>query len=171
MLQWIVPGVAAVLALLALTLAVTLMRVRSRTELDLEAARAECALLRAQIEEIERRLSDGTGAPPRADRVEYVITQLGEDREDDRAGHAGTAVERIDGALFADIVLRETVVKAASLAHGLRRALSPEVRNRIRFEVRSEIRASRKRRRREMKLLAQQLRAEQRAEVAAEDAA
>jgi hypothetical protein len=171
MLQWIVPGVAAVLALLALALTVTLLRVRSRTEDDLESARAEAAALRTQVEAIERRLSSGTSALPPADRVEYVITHLGDDREDDRADGAGSAVERIDGALFADLVLRETVVKAAALAQGVRRALSPEVRNRIRFEVRREIRASRKRRRREMKDLAQQLRAGQRAQLAEEDAA
>ncbi len=48
-------------------------------------------------------------------------------------------------------MLRETVVKAASLAHGVRRALSPESRNRIRFEVRREVRRSRKQRRSDLR--------------------
>ena len=48
-----------------------------------------------------------------------MITDLG--REQPRRARAG-ADRPIDGAAFADIVLRETVVKAASLAHGVRRA-------------------------------------------------
>ena len=61
------------------------------------------------------------------------------------------AVERVDSALFADLVLRETVVKAASLTHGLRRALAPEVRNRIRFEMGREVKRARKQRRADLK--------------------
>ena len=48
---------------------------------------------------------------------------------------------------FADVLLREGVVQSASLLHGLRRALSPEVRNRIRFEMRREVKRARKARR------------------------
>jgi len=59
------------------------------------------------------------------------------------------------------------VVKTASLAHGLRRALAAETRNRIRFEMRREVKRARKQRRREMRDLAQQVRATQRAEDAA----
>ena len=44
-------------------------------------------------------------------------------------------------------MLRETVVKAAALAHGVRRALDPETRNRIRFEMKREVRRARKQRR------------------------
>ena len=73
--------------------------------------------------------------------TEYAITDLGRP-EEPRA-----APPTIDRALFADLVLRETVVKAASLAHGVRRALAPETRNRIRFEMRREIRRARKQRR------------------------
>ena len=39
------------------------------------------------------------------------------------------------------MVLRETVVKAASLAHGVRRGLAPATRNRIRFEMKQEVSA------------------------------
>lgn len=167
MQQWIVPAVIGALALLAVVLVVLLVLARARTTRELREARAEAASLRAQVEEIERRLAQAASRP----RVEpgYVITHLGEEapdsveRDDVRPG----AVERIDGALFADLVLRETVVKTASLAHGLRRALAPETRNRIRFEMRREVKRARKQRRRELRDLAQQVRATQRAEDAA----
>ena len=171
MQQWIVPAVIGALSLLAVVLVVLLVRGRARTTRELREARAEAVALRAQVEEIERRLAE----PPARPRVEpgYVITHLGEQERDTSESGAVTHGGRVDGALFADLVLRETVVKTASLAHGLRRALAPETRNRIRFEVRREIRAARKRRRREMKDLAQQVRANQRARLAdeGEDAA
>lgn len=71
----------------------------------------------------------------------------------------------IDGRLFADIVARETVVKAASWTHGLRRALSPQTRNRIRFEVRQETRRAGRERRAETKQALREFRARQRADV------
>lgn len=77
--------------------------------------------------------------------------------------------ERIDGRLFADLVARETTVKAAGLLHGLRVALSPQNRNRIRFEVRQEIKRSRKQRREDRKAAMRDLRARERR--ADEDAA
>jgi hypothetical protein len=168
MQQWIVPAVIGALALLAVVLVVLMVLARARTTRELREARAEAASLRAQVEEIERRLAQVASRP----RVEpgYVITHLGEEDPDsvERDGvPASAAVERIDGALFADLVLRETVVKTASLAHGLRRALAPETRNRIRFEMRREVKRARKQRRRDMKDLAQQVRATQRAEDAA----
>ena len=46
---------------------------------------------------------------------------------------------------------KETVVQTASLLHGLRRALSPETRNRIWFEMRREVKRSRKQRRAELR--------------------
>lgn len=82
----------------------------------------------------------------------YVITGLGDEPEPATRGtHQAPGSQRIDGRLFADIVARETVVKAASWGHGLRRALSPEVRNRIRFETRQQTRQSRKDRKVEMR--------------------
>ncbi|MCW2793678.1 MAG: hypothetical protein JWO76_2776 [Nocardioides sp.] len=138
------PSVLGALALLALVLAIVLMLGRARTERELRAAHAEAASLRARLDDVERRLA----APvrhrePPADPPEYVITHLGDTDEATQA--------RIEPALFADLVLRETVVRAASLAHGVRVALAPEVRNRIRFEVRREIRRARKQRRAELK--------------------
>ena len=138
----IVLAALGVLAVLAVALAVALLRTRARTRRELQAARAESAGLRAQIGEIERVLA--SRAVPATSSPEYTITDLG--------GTAPTAEPpRIDQALFADLVLRETVVKAASLAHGIRRALGAETRNRIRFEVRREVRRSRKQRRADLR--------------------
>lgn len=141
MQDWMLPAGAAALALLALAQGVALLRARSRTDRALQAARAETATLRAQLDDIERRLGRPT-ARTAAD-TEFVITHLGEDEDAAAPGEPA----RIETALFADLVLRETVVKAAALAHGVRRALDPETRNRIRFEMRREVRRARKQRR------------------------
>ena len=135
----IVAVVAGVLALVALVLAVVLVRGRSRTERQLAQAREETAALRDQLALIERRLA----RPAVTTETSYVITGLREDGDAEPAGPVAT----VEPALFADLVLRETVVKAASLAHGVRRALDPETRNRIRFEMRREVKRARKQRR------------------------
>ncbi len=147
MQQWIAPGVMAVLSLVLLVL---LVRERTRTARELRAAHAEAASLRAQVDEIERRLTVPQPVPP--PHPEYVITHLGDGRPEPTPGLTpDVATASLDRALFADLVLRETVVKAASLTHGLRRALGPETRHRIRYEVRSQTRAARKQRRRELR--------------------
>ena len=105
-------------------------------------------------------------APPVAetDTAAFVITQVGTPARGRRAARAPVPVARpIDGRLFTDIVARETVVKAAGWTHGLRRALSPETRNRIRFEVRQETRRAGRGRRAEMKQALREFRARERA--------
>ncbi|WP_457206542.1 hypothetical protein [Nocardioides sp. P5_C9_2] len=102
----------------------------------------------------------------------YVITGVGEgevDGDRDEAGHDGADVPvqgHIDRAVFADIVAREGVIKAAGLAHGLRRALSPATRNRIRFEVGREVKRSRKQRRTDLKTALRDMQARERARMA-----
>jgi hypothetical protein len=100
--------------------------------------------VRARLEALEQRLSRPE-APRTPVDAEFVITHLGTDQAQEPASPA----PGVGSALFADLVLRETVVKAASLAHGVRRALEPETRNRIRFEVRREVKRARKQRRAE----------------------
>ncbi|NYD42087.1 hypothetical protein [Nocardioides panaciterrulae] len=152
MQQWIATGVMAVLTLVLLVL---LVRERARTGRELSAAHAEAASLRAQVDEIERRLATPPApASPHRPQTEFVITHLG-DRPEPVADDAPAPLDR---ALFADLVLRESVVKAGSLAHGLRRALAPETRHRIRSEVRRQTRAARKQRRRELRDLARRRR-------------
>jgi hypothetical protein len=68
-------------------------------------------------------------------------------------------------------VLRETVVKAASFAYGVRRGLSPANRNRIWFEMRREVKRARKERKAEEREAVREWRARQRAAVQGEDAA
>jgi hypothetical protein len=61
--------------------------------------------------------------------------------------------------LVLSATLGEPLVKVAAFSHGVRRALSPESRNRIWFEMRREVRASRRRRRQLRKRLEREYRA------------
>ena len=156
-----VAAVAVGLLVLFAVLVIHAMRSRRRVAGRLDAAHAEAEALRLQIEEIQRRLDAPTTV--RAEQ-EYVITDVGGGLEA-HAPHASTAVDTVPAPLFADIVLRETVVQAASLAAGLRRALAPEVRNRIRFEMRREVKRARKQRRAELREARRDWEARQRARV------
>jgi flagellar biosynthesis/type III secretory pathway M-ring protein FliF/YscJ len=158
MQEWIVPVVLGVVAVLVLVLVVAFVRARSRTRRELLAARAEAASVRAQLDEVERRMS------AHDDHTDYVITRLG----DDEPESGPSRPVRIDGSLFADLLLRETVVKSVALAHGVRRALAPEVRNRIRFEMKREVQRARKQRRSDLKEALREFRARERADLAAD---
>lgn len=104
--------------------------------------------------------SDASRVPGRTGTdAAFVITGM-DTEATDRDAPADPA--RIEGRLFADIVARETVVKTAGLVHGLRRAASPEVRNRVRFEMRQELKHSRRRRRADLKEALRDLRRRQR---------
>jgi hypothetical protein len=146
----------AVLTLVCLVLVVALLRLRaasSRLAADLSA-------LRETVEDLPGR---GDAAPTAAATVsapvEFVITDLGREREPAEPVH-------LDAPAFADVVLKETVVKAASFAHGVRRGLAPAARNRIRFEMKQEVRRSRKQRRADLKAAQRDLRARQRGALA-----
>ena len=147
----------AVLAGCALVGLVLLQRDRSRLRGELEARHADLDHLRARVDGLA-----AARAPHRAEPVEFVITGLGVAAALDQPGVStaldqpgvSTALDqpaRIDGRLFADIVLRETVVKAAALTHGVRRALAPEVVWRVRGEVRRELKRVRRQRRADLK--------------------
>jgi len=149
-----------VLGVVSLALVVALLRLRgvaSRLSSDLEA-------LRRQVDGLEHRVAERraavTSVPP---PVEFVITDLGREEKSDEP-----PAERVDldGPAFADIVLKETVVKAASFAHGVRRGLAPATRNHIRFEMKQEVRRARKQRRADLKAARRDLHARQRAALA-----
>lgn len=133
----------AVLSLVALV-AVTRGLRRARRELaehTVHAAQADAAqlALEQRLEELTLRL---TRLEPATDHERaYVITDVGD-------AEPGVSVP---DRLVLSATVGEPLVKAVALSHGLRRALSPEARNRIRFEVRRETRRSRRQRRREMR--------------------
>ena len=99
---------------------------------------------------------------------EYVITHLGKAEAEPEP--AVEAAPTLPPGQFADVVLRETVIRSASLFHGVRRALSPENRNRIRFEMRREVKRSRKQRRADLREARRDWEARQRAAMASEAA-
>lgn len=146
------------LAVLCLALVVTCLRLRA---ISRQTAR-ELAALRERVEELAPSVPRVSAAPTAAP-VEFVITDLGREAE-----HTQPPPVRPDAAAFADIVLKETVVKAASLAHGVRRGLAPSTRNHIRFEMKQEVRRARKQRRRRVKAAQRDLHASQRASLAEE---
>lgn len=141
---------ATALALVALVLALRAGRRADRAE----------ALAASLAERIGVLESPAATVPPTVDSADsaFLIHRM------DAAEVPATPVVRdIDGRLFADIVARETVVKAASWTHGLRRALSAENRNRIRFQVRQETRRASRDRRAEAKQALREYRARERA--------
>jgi hypothetical protein len=154
MQDWMAPAVAGVLALVAVGLVAALLRARSRTERLLAESQADAALLRDQLAALDR--------PKPAPETSFVITDLGRTVPTQDGAEVEPA-PRIQPALFADLVLRESVVKAASLAHGVRRALAPETRNRIRFEMRRELKRARKQRRADTREARREWEARQRA--------
>lgn len=150
--QWTAPAWAVVALVAGVLLAVlVLVLLVAVTRRALVRVRHEADALVGRVAELEQRFAAqeaaGPGVPAAtvaADR-EYVITHLGEEPE------AAAAAPVVPAPVFADLVLRESVVQAATLAAGLRRALSPETRHRIRFEMRREVKRARKQRRADLR--------------------
>ena len=162
---WLVA--AGVVALAAVVLAVLTGRRARRAEAAVNSLASRVALLESPVTDVP---TASLGAEP----TTYVITHLDEPEEALTGQHREQLPEAlpvarpIDGRLFADIVARETVVKAASWTHGLRRALAPETRNRIRFEVRRETRRATRDRRAETRQALREFRARERRAVSGE---
>ncbi len=186
-------ALCAVLAVLVIGLAVALRRSYQRTAQEFAALERRFDALERTREaeavgptgfetggtrpeeprdEASRRVApsstnDGASAPSSTSVAgEYVITRIGNADAD-----VVEVVDPPDAKLFADIVLRETVVKAASFAHGVRRGLSPEIRNKMWFEMRREVRRARKQRRADLKAAQRDWKARQRAALDEDDAA
>lgn len=157
-------GAAALLLALLVTLVVLVLGRRRKVEAELARSRAELAALRARL--------DALAVPPSKDPVgqEFVITDLSDrpvGRPADRTAER-TVVRRteetppldITAGGFVSLAVGESLVKLVALSHGLRRAMTPENRNRIAFEMRRELRRSRKERKREIREARRYLRAE-----------
>jgi hypothetical protein len=155
---WVLAGGALALALLVLVLFAR--RAAARSNRELAAARAQARALADRLAHVEESLARVQTTS--RDSESYVITRFG---DEEPQVDAAPVVGRIDGKLFADIVARESAIKAAGLAHGLRRALAPEVRNRIRFEMKREVLRARKQRRADLKAALREFRARERADL------
>jgi len=152
-MAWLLVTVTGVLAVLVGVLA---LRVR-RLDAQVERLLASSDTPGLPIERPDDPSVSLDGPPP---VTEYVITRVGEPEPEPEA------VPTVPAPVFADLVLKETVVQTASLFHGLRRALDPETRNRIRFHMRQEVKRSRKQRRAELKEVRREWAARQRAAMA-----
>jgi hypothetical protein len=163
-MAWVLVIVTAVLAVLVLVLAlltVRLLRRVDRLEASVSASSDGSALSVTLPNHAQPSLDE---SPPARD---YVITRIGEPAPEAVA----EPVPTVPAPVFADLLLKETVVQTASLFHGLRRALSPETRNRIRFHMRQEVKRSRKQRRSELREVRREWAARQRAGMTAEETA
>jgi hypothetical protein len=153
-LGWIVGGHVAYIALaigaaLLVALAVAVVRGQRRMRaLEERLVRAE----RVQRTAPERAVEPARALRPIEDDDDALVpTPLGPDE-------APEPLERVDREMFWDLLLRESVVRAAAVGHGLRAVLDPRTRNRIRFEVRQEIKRARKHRKSEERAAVRQLR-------------
>ncbi len=169
--EWILWLLVGLLTVATAGLALALIRVRSRAAEFVRASdtsRHDAAELRGRVADLERRLQ-----PPTAtEEPGFVITDLPEPgTRPDRSPAESAVPTRIEGRLFADLVLRETVVRTAGLAAGVRRALTPENRFRMRYEMSRATKRSRKLRRQELRAARRYLQEREQATRAAEDAA
>lgn len=184
--ELVVPGWSAFLAVVLVIgllaavgwLATELRRTRDRGEEVLASAAADLDALRDELDALQVRLAEEAEQLEAArrslrfadvtvvDEREYRITELGQRR----AGGPIGLLPTVPGPQFIDVMLRESLVRTASIAAGLRRALAPEVRNRIRFEMKREVKRSRKQRKTDLKQARRDWQARQRAALPASEA-
>ncbi|MFC6154709.1 hypothetical protein [Nocardioides yefusunii] len=158
---WVTAAGLLLAVLGVVVLGVALARQRRTTRHLLETAAAEREAFETRLAALEAPVpAPATGGPVE----EFVITEMGAPGSDVRAPADDAVATRIGGRLFADVVLRESVVKAASWTHGVRTALSAENRNRIRFEVKRETKRATRRRKADVKEALRQYYARQDAE-------
>lgn len=165
-----------VLSLVALGLVVRVVRLQGQV-----------TVLSERVEEVDQRLSAARpvpdrdrapDAPPvRAERLSATVSmRVPAAQRSPGRSTPGLPVPRPADPLaatgFTDQVLAESVIRGAGLLHGLRRALTPQGRNRIAFSMRQEVKRARKQRRAEIKAARRHLADLERAELArSEDAA
>ena len=157
-MAWLLLTVTAVLAVLVLVLALQVRRLGARVAAL--SPSSDGSALPGPLPHHAQPSRDEEPAAP-----EFVITRIGELEPDQEP------MPTVPAPVFADLLLKETVVQTASLFHGVRRALSPETRNRIRFHVRQEVKRSRKQRRAELRAVRREWAARQRAAMGADERA
>jgi hypothetical protein len=157
-LWWLLVGVAVVLVatvLAAVATTVSATRARRRLAEDLAAARDELVAVQRRVEGLARK------SPAASSPQEFVITTAGTADAPAEVEPGPPAIHQQPTARqFASVALGESLVTLASFGYGVRRALSPENRNRIAFEMRREVRRARKQRRRDLKEAKRHLRAQ-----------
>lgn len=116
---------------------------------------------RLDVAEIATPEGAGRAAPKPAPRQEYVITSVGEPEPEI---DGPTRTEFAPRPQF-EQVARTVLIEAASLAHGVRNALSEENRAKISYEVKRELIRLRKDRKIEVKEALREYRAKHRAPV------
>jgi len=159
--------VAVVAAAFALAATLAWRRALAAAVRREDAAERDLADLHERLAVLEAAAarSPRTGRGQRSvEEREFVITRLGDIGETADPDRLPARVS-VKAPAFADAVLRESFVQTASLAQGVRRALSAETRNRIRFEMRRELKRSRKARKVELKEALREYRARHRADV------
>lgn len=171
MWEWIV---LVGLALAAVVLLVVLTRVRALAARQVSEAIEETRRLQQRLDRLEQQLpGTTTGEDPHGRG--YRITGLVLDPDslrppDSTSGPTSSpAPVRLERTVFADVLLRESMIRLGSLAYGVRRAMSPEARNRIRFEMKREVKRSRKERRAEQREAYREWQARQRDRLAGDD--
>jgi hypothetical protein len=165
---WVYAAVAtALVAVVWACLLVARSGRRSRTELQeqLVAARQDVLALTDRIEALSaevvetRRVAEERAA--RQEVVPFVITGVVAENDPDVAPREAQIVHAIETSRPHWVParpLREALVRTVSLGHGVRRALSPDNRDRIVLEMRAEVRRSRRQRKAEMKAVRKYLR-------------
>jgi hypothetical protein len=163
-------AVAVVAAVTAGACLGVLRRVERQRDGEAEATRAELGVLLTRVEELSRELertrrqavtvlpssglsSSGLSSSGLSSMgltsSGPVITPAGSDAAArDRAVVRRSDRPQVPEGAVLSVTLGEPLVKVAAWAHGIRRALAPETRNRIAFEMRREVKRARKERRR-----------------------
>lgn len=154
-------GAIAALLLVALVVA---LRQRNRTRLDLEqmlaAAQRESDDLRARLEALTSDVP-ARRSSSRSEIATYLITDAGPGPK--QVSRTPENQVEVPDRLVLTATVGKPLVKVAAFGHGVRRALSPENRNRIWFEMRREVRAARKRRKQQYRQYQREVRADERA--------
>lgn len=175
---WAIATAAALVVLALGMLLLAVRRQRRATAHALEASEHEVALVRERLAALEQQAAPvervAEREPPAVPEREYLITRLGELDELDE--DPGPETERtpvrpavsLPAPVFADLLLRESAIRTASLASGVRRALAPEMLNRVRFEMRREVKRARKQRRLDLKQAKREWEQRQRDQLIAE---